>query len=163
MHVSLSGAEFEAVSFGGLSKEWRRFLANDAAPLSIELRRRSDRARAAACFVSFPSGMVLTVEQIALLEANQIIVRILYGSRDECMRAFLAREATSGRGLTAEHWLAHNRQPYERLGRPEYERYRVPAFGADGSRRPLSDMIDAICTVGRDAIEQDVPGRFLLP
>ena len=143
--LSIRGAEFEAVSFGALGRPWRNFLFGDASPLSDELRRRSRNVDAAACIVSFPSGVVLTAEQIAVADAAGIAVRILYGSRDDCVRAFLMREAASHRRLDREHWLLYNRQTHDTFGAPEFAQYRVVTFGNNGSRPPIELLADAIC------------------
>ncbi len=143
--LAIRGAEFEAVSFGALGRPWRNFVAGDASPLSDELRRRSENANAAACIVSFPSGVVLTAAQIVVAHAAGIAVRILYGSRDDCVRAFLTREAASDRRLDREHWLHYNRHTHDTFGAAEFSPYRLVTFGSNGSRLPIELIVDAIC------------------
>ena len=137
--------EYDGMVIENLMEEWTSFEDGDARPLSSALRVRSDQADAEACIVSFPSGVVLSAGSIVVAEAAGIAVRILYGSVAECLGAFLARETSSGRGLGPDYWFANNARTHRSQGRPEFAAWRVTAFGEDGSRRPLDDLVDEIC------------------
>lgn len=142
--LTIRGAEFDAISFGHFSREWRSFLVGDATPLIEELHRRAERARATACVVSFPSGVVFSATQIEVAERAGMNVKILYGSEDDCIRAFLEREAKTGRGLDAGHWRRYNAETYRAMGRDEYAPYRVLAFTMNGERPLIDDCLRVI-------------------
>ena len=52
------------------------------------------------------------------------------------------RERQSGRGLDAAHWNANNQRMMEFLKTDEARPYLVRAFGDDGARRKLSELLD---------------------
>jgi hypothetical protein len=59
---------------------------------------------------------------------------ILYGTRADCLEAFLRRERQTGRGLNADHWILNNAGNYAQISRPEYSKYRLMGFNQSRHR-----------------------------
>ena len=132
-----------------LRKPWDRYYQGlDPAPLEAELTKR--RGAAPGIVVTFPSRFVLTPPRLTAA-SGRFHVAYLFGLPQVCVRAFLAREAQTGRGLPASHWNENNSPVYDKLARPENKRYCVAAFAPDGSRRPPAEILADIQRVPVDA------------
>ena len=130
----------DGIDAEGLREEWDAFWNDsDARGLAVEIRKRTEMASARGAVLSFPSGVVPADHQIdsALREAITLIV--LYGTRDECLRAFQTREAATGRNLSAEHWILNNALSHGEFGAPRFARFQVPAFSS-GKFRAVGDI-----------------------
>lgn len=133
-----------AVDRENLRPAWDEFyLRNLPGPLAIDLRRRARDAGARGVIATFPSPIVFSEIQLGAAEAESMAVLVLYGTREECLNAFLEREARLQRGLDADHWRRHNDAPYARFGLPAYARRRVSAFSA-GTRRSRQSLLQEV-------------------
>ncbi|MGB8918732.1 MAG: shikimate kinase [Candidatus Sulfotelmatobacter sp.] len=119
----------DGIDRANLRPEWNEFWDRcQAGAIASTLRARvlNDGARGAV--LTFPSLVVFSVQQLAVLEQAGIRVLVLYGSEEDCLAAFLKREKELGRNLPKEHWLANNSEVHKRLGDASYERYRLDGF-----------------------------------
>jgi hypothetical protein len=137
--------EGDGIDMERLRPEWDEFLKTSRPEaLAEQLSRRAARDNTPGCVLSFPSGLILSVDLIVAAETAGIRVRYLYGSAAACMIGFLEREKSTGRGLGVEHWLANNASSYLQLSRPEYAPYRVEAFTWKEVRVPLDIMVQRV-------------------
>jgi hypothetical protein len=121
--------EGDGIDLATLRAEWDALWnACQAGIIATTLRARVLSAGAHGAVVTFPSLVVFSAQQLAVLEQAGIRVLVLYGTEKNCLGAFLKREQESGRNLPKEHWLANNSEVRKRLGEPSYERYRLEVF-----------------------------------
>ena len=117
------------------AEQWNTFYAGgNAAHLALELRRRAMIAGKAGAVICLPSHMLLAPEQIHAAELGGFATVILHGGAAECLKSFESREATTGRGLTREHWEQYSALACQRYAGPDYVRYRVDAFSGGHHR-----------------------------
>lgn len=118
------------------------FERKNAAPLRQELEIRAGTTN--GCVMSFSSRLILTPEHI--VAANKALVRVvyLYGSREDCMKAFVERERKLRRGLDLSHWERNNKRLYAEISGPEFRENRVQAFDEDGTRRTCAAISEEI-------------------
>lgn len=107
--------------------------------LASDLRRLAMPSRRGAV-ISFTSMEAPTLGQFAAARAAGFSVLYLVGSQEDCLRAFLRREAATGRQLTERHWQAHNAAMYRYCDKPAYQPFQVQAF-RDGAHRPVEDLV----------------------
>jgi hypothetical protein len=121
----------DGIDRANLRPEWNEFWDRcQAGAIASTLRARvlNDGARGAV--LTFPSRVVFSVQQLAVLEQAGIRVLVLYGSEDDCLAAFLRREKESGRNLTEEHWRRNSCDTHKLLADSSYAPYRVTVFQA---------------------------------
>lgn len=133
----------DGVDLYGLRPEWN-VLHDRHLPgaLAVELARRAQATNASGVVLSLPSRVLFEPGVLADCHGAGMAPVLLFGSREDCLRAFLRREQRSGRGLGAAHWDGNN--PHQvRFASQEYARYRVEAF-RDHAHRPLREITDEI-------------------
>lgn len=106
--------------------------------LATELRELAVPSHAGA-IVSFVSMASPSLEQINAARSAGIAIVYLFGEENECLGAFLRREASTGRNLPESHWRTYNTTIYKHCRQPEYEPYRLLAF-RDGVHRPVEEL-----------------------
>src|SRR5205807_2067632 len=115
----------------GLRAEWDSFLSGKSAgPLVAAILHKAASARAAGAVLSFPSRLLLSINQLSELRRAGVTSVVLYGSTTECLEAFLAQEKRLGRvnGDPVQHWLFNNQQAHVEFSRPEFAPFRLAAF-----------------------------------
>jgi hypothetical protein len=121
--------EGDGIDLANLRAEWDALWnACQAHAIAATLRARVLSAGTNGAVITFPSRVVFSAQQLAVLEQAGIQVLVLYGTEQDCLAAFLKREKESGRNLPKEHWLTNNSDLYERLGDRSYESYRLDVF-----------------------------------
>lgn len=134
----------DGIDLASLRPQWDRFLEQGlAGPLAEELRLRAAGGGRAGTVLTFPGRLVLPVPRVEVAMAVGIVVVVLYGTGAECLDAFLAREAATGRGLGIDHWVANNHDIYADFSRPDFAWWRVAAFD-NGRHRSRADLVDEI-------------------
>ena len=119
----------DGIDRANLRPEWNEFwdrCQNGAIASTLRARVLNDGARGAV--LTFPSLVVFSVQQFAVLEQAGIRVLVLYGSEEDCLAAFLKREKESGRNLSDEHWRKNNCDTNKLLADSSYAPYRVTVF-----------------------------------
>jgi hypothetical protein len=135
LHLDIDLWYTNGIDYHGLQQEWTLFFRRrDPAPLASLLRERVAAASCSGAVLSFPSNVIFSLKKIKLARSVGIRTVILYGSAQQCIDAFLARERTNGRGLGVECWHHFNARAHATYGRSEYAAARVEAFGPDSSR-----------------------------
>jgi hypothetical protein len=126
----------DAVNLFGIRTEWNLFLRErSAGPLAEILAKQAAIVGRAGTVLTLPSTLLLPVEWLESAHTSDIHPVVLYGSRPECLDAFLTREAATGRRLSVAHWVDHNESIHAAYSRSEYSRWRLPTFES-GVRRP---------------------------
>jgi adenylate kinase family enzyme len=150
LHVEIDrGVEADVFELEGLRVPWVEFLEqNNPSGLAGEIRRRLLSSRSKGAVVSFPSTIVFSEEQIQAANQHGICVAVLYGTRADCLAAFLRRESALNRGLGEEHWIKHNEESHALFGAPRYAPHRIPSF-ADGRHRDRKTVAKEIARRAR--------------
>jgi hypothetical protein len=135
LHLEIDLWFADGIDVHGLRHEWKAFCRQlDPAPLASVLRDRVVAASCSGAVLSFPSNVILTRKQIDVARSVGLHTVVLYGSVQQCIDSFLARESTNGRGLGIERWHRFNARAHATYGRSNYADLRVEAFRPDGSR-----------------------------
>lgn len=139
-HLEIDRYPQDGIDLEGLRREWDTFWnVSDARSLAIEIRRRVQVAGTKGAALSFPSGVLLSDGQLSSALREAITPVVLYGTRDECLRAFLTRERATGRNLPAVHWITNSAQAHAAFGAQRFALHRVQAFSG-GSFRAIDDL-----------------------
>lgn len=140
----------DVVTMLGMRSQWDAFYFHGSAEaLSSEFSARASTANRQAVVASIPGGAVLPRAQIEAARRAGIAVVVLYGSADDCLRAFLDREATNGRGLTVADWQRNNAGLHEIYFEPEYAEIRVETF-RHGTHRPIDSITEVVWQIALD-------------
>jgi hypothetical protein len=140
LHVEIDRHPQDGIDVEGLRAEWDTlWIRGDARVLAIQIRSRTEVAAARGTVLSFPSGVILSDSQIVSALCEAITPVVLYGTRDDCLQAFLTREEVTGRNLTTDHWIANSSRSHVEFGAPRFAPYRVQAFSS-GSFRTIADI-----------------------
>lgn len=136
LHIEMDrGVANDVFALEGLRVPWDEFMArNDPAALAGEIRRRILSSRRTGAVVSFPSTIVFSAEQIQAAKPHGLCIAVLFGTRADCLAAFLRREAALNRGLGEDHWIKHNEESHAHFAAPPYAPHRIPAFAAGRHR-----------------------------
>ena len=123
LHIEIDRyPEGDGIDLNNLRTEWEEYyLKSLPGALHSELKLRTISASASGCILTVPNGLVIGRALVELSQEVGISVRYLYGPAADCISTFLQREISSGRGLTAEHWVRYNRDPYIEMSLPELE------------------------------------------
>ena len=93
---------------------------------------------------TFNSCLVLQQSQIEAAAKGCIKVVYLWGSAEQCLASFLAREKQTGRKLDEAHWHRWNAAEVERMGADEFRRYRIKVFDNQGLRKTAMEIYRTI-------------------
>lgn len=155
LHINFDRPDCNGVDQEGLRSEWNAFL-DDRNPqtLAEAIRHRVRGAARGGATITCPSGIVpsattdaigprLCRRYLSQLSATGFCTVILYGSRDDCIRAFLRREAGSGRGLGQNHWDENNHYWAHKFQPTDFAEKIVLTF-RNGAHRPLAELVAEI-------------------
>lgn len=140
LHLDLDRAEGDGIDMEGLRPQWEALVAGQPDGFARVIHTRAASARRQGAVLTFISDMTLSVAVIHAAEARGIRAMVLYGTREECLSAFLAREQATGRGLTREYWAEHNDDALIHFSRAEFAPHRISAF-VRGERRARADLV----------------------
>jgi hypothetical protein len=133
----------DGVTEAGLRSEWDGlYCRQQPDQFSAALETRAKAADRLGAVVSLPSLILFASSVLASCQQTGLTPVILFGSRDDCLRAFVDRECRTGRNLSVAHWDANNLQQ-SAFGSQEYAAFRIEAF-RDHAHRPLRELIDEI-------------------
>ena len=152
LHIEIDRCPEDVIDVEGLRREWKAFYYHaQAAELAAALQARADRVGMAGAILSFPGQLVPSIQCIDAAEEQGFRTLILYGTRDECIDAFLTREKGLVREDCEAHWIAWNdrTESYERFGRPEYSKYRLIAFETFPTSCPIGPRCSGEGTIER--------------
>lgn len=136
--------EGDGIDLADLRCQWDAFwLRAKPKALASEVRSRAQSAGRFGIVLSFPSGVVLSSDHLAACKKSGISVIVTYGTRAECLSAFINREKGLNRGLTAEHWRQNNDDAHEQFSGPAYAPYRLSAFKG-GQFRDRTALVEEI-------------------
>lgn len=135
-----------AIRHHGLLLPWLhlRWLGNPL-PLVSALSRRAGLVSSQGVILTLPSHHWLRLPLLGRLERAGIHPFITHAPPECCLRSFLERERLSARHLGASHWRKYSRSMLRRYAESGYERYWLATFRADGTRRPMADILSEAC------------------
>ena len=146
LHLELDRPEADGIDLEGLRPEWDALIdTGQPADLASVIRGRAARAGRQGAVLTFTSLMILNVAVIHAAEQTGIRSLVLYGTREECLAAFLRREQATARGLTREYWEEHNDASLIQFSRAEFAPHRVSTF-VKGERRTRADLVADVRT-----------------
>jgi len=124
-------------------KEWGIFREqDDPRPLRSTIDRHLKDKKGAV--LTFSSDYIPSVARIKAAEPLEIRTVLLYGSKENCLNAFIAREKEIGRNLPVSHWHKYNDHLYDgRSIQAGHEPYKIEAFEGT-SRRSRESLIRAV-------------------
>jgi len=127
----------------GLRSDWNQFW-NRGEPqrLAEVLQARAINAGAAGSLLSLPSTALFTAQRVAATRAVGLRVIVLFGSPENCVRAFLERERRMPQSLTEAHWHRNNDHVHAQYVDSAFDAVRMDAFKPDGSRWPRDEIVD---------------------
>ena len=135
----------DGIDLAGIRTEWDSYISGSTSRLVSVLRSRVREAAKSGAVLTFPGGFVPSPALIIASREAGITIVVLYGSGAECLDAFLAREETTGRRLSANHWIQNNSDSYARFSLPEYAPWRLAVFQSHG-RRSRASIVKEIAT-----------------
>jgi hypothetical protein len=141
-HYEIDQTPHDGITHFGLRSQWDAFFKeSDADPLIEELARRACMSGCPGAILSFPSNLLahLSPSHIAAMATVRLIV--LTGEPELCKQAFLQHERITGRNYPGTVWETNNRPLYSVLRQPWMSPYLVSAFGPDGSRRTVQELV----------------------
>jgi gluconate kinase len=124
----------------GLSQEWNAIRQNDPAPLRDALRARARAQGRSGAVMTLPSVKTIAASKMEKGEAASLHCIILFGSREDCLKAFLEREAALDRGLREDHWERFNSGSFPKFAAADVAQFRMAAF-LDGDRRGRVQLV----------------------
>jgi len=134
----------DGIDLEGLRSAWDAFLRNgQAVPLAGLIRTRAVGASRQGAVLTFPSLLVLNPAVIRAAEQAGIRSFVLYGTRAQCLTAFLARGRATGRRLNEEQWMKNNSGSYIEYSREEFTSHRLDAF-TEGGHRTRADLVEEV-------------------
>ena len=90
----------DGIDLADLRAEWHALWnASHADNIATTLRARALAKGTRGVVLTFPSLVVFSAQQLAVLEQAGIRVLVLYGTEKDCLAALLKREQESGRNL----------------------------------------------------------------
>ena len=126
-----------------LRQEWNLYFDQGNPEALIEiLNRRANEQNKDGIVLSFPS-FILTPYLFSIAFQVGLKSIILFGSKDECLNAFLKREEQNERFLPPIHWEINNNHFYDAMCNSEYDKYRVLTF-EKGNRRTMDEILKEI-------------------
>jgi len=76
---------------------------------------------------------LLTLNELPSLLSTEIAVRYLYGPKEKCIAAFLAREAADGHPKDRAFWCMNNKENFGKITDSSLTPYRVEVFDSSGN------------------------------
>jgi hypothetical protein len=130
----------------GLKEEGLEDVCNEGpAALADELQKRAKTAGRNGCVLTVPSVNVFSADIIGQLVTHGIGVRYLYGPKEKCVEAFIARETSEGHPeRDRDFWSANNEPYYEQMGASELAPYRADVIKPSGERLSGEEIAAAL-------------------
>jgi hypothetical protein len=146
-HLEIDQHPKDGIDVNNLRPEWKRFYERfEPGALHKELSQRAGSL--SRVVLSHPGNQVFDPQHLES-GVGYFHFAYLYGHPARCLKAFLAREQVSGRGLKADHWDHNNHLTFDRLSRSHNHRLLIEAFDADGERRDLDEIyVDLLRVIG---------------
>lgn len=130
----------EGTAYHGIRTEWEDFLDHARPqPLASKLDAMATLAEKGAVVLSFPGYSIFEPRHMRAARGH-FRIAYLTGTKDQCLQAFLDREARNGRQLPREHWEKYSQSFFEFLLSSAIPTTCIPAFESDGSRRSFGDI-----------------------
>jgi hypothetical protein len=134
----------DGIDIEALRPEWNAFWNRcEATPLSQVLAGRASVGAYAGAILTFPSGVAPTPSHFDTALCAGMTPVILYGAAKDCLRAFLAREKSTSRGLNEAHWALNNGVSYPMFGAAQLAQYRIEVF-EHGTFRDASAIAEEV-------------------
>ena len=134
----------EGTAHHGFRTEWEDFLDNARPePLASKLDALAAPAEKRAVVLSFPGYPIFEPCHMRAAR-NHFRIAYLTGTKDQCLQAFLDREAQNGRHLPREYWEKCSESFFEFLRFSAVPTTCIPAFASNGNRRSLGDICDDV-------------------
>src|SRR5205809_846247 len=108
LHLDFDLSKVDGVNQAGLREEWNPFVSHRRFEPLIESIRKKIVKPLKGASVTCPSGVVLPRDLLIKMKLFGVECVIMYGSRADCLAAFLRREKETGRGFNEEHWVVNN-------------------------------------------------------
>jgi hypothetical protein len=109
------------------------------------LTKRACMSGCPGAILSFPSNLLasLTPQHVDALAGKATLI-VLTGDPELCKRAFLQREAATGRNYSAQVWEAHNRPLYAVMEQEWLSPHLVPVFNESGQRKTVQELVELV-------------------
>jgi len=128
LHLEGDGRGENVMPILGIENEWNQYLSGNYEPLLNLLKAKAQEKGCSGSVLTLTSRIV-PEQTIALKAAHDgLNCLILYGSREECIKYFLAREQKLESGHDRNFWEQNNKDFYEKLGANEFEQIRCSTF-----------------------------------
>lgn len=95
------------------------------------------------------SRLVLSLPSLAITEPDllerslpHLAFLFLYGHPKHCLKSFLERERSNGRGLDPAFWWYNNESVFRKLAKPVYRTYLAYTFDSEGNRLEVNKLIE---------------------
>jgi adenylate kinase family enzyme len=123
IHLKIDRADGDGIDIEGLRSEWDKFLnEDDAESLAEALRQKIHEQNKAGIVLTFASTDWLRIHKIEEAKKHRILTVVLYGSKEDCLNSFMAREKIKNRGFDA------NQRFYPKFTNTDYAKYRLDTF-----------------------------------
>ncbi len=134
----------DGIDLNSLRLEWDDFYGKRIADgLSKAVQRRL-QANKTGTALTFPGNLILDLDHIRAAANAGMSTVYLYASAADCITAFLQREQQTGRKLSLNHWIAHNRDSYMQMSGPAFAPYRINVFTDAGARRAHTEVFERL-------------------
>jgi hypothetical protein len=125
-----------------LRGQWEAFYqSGDSRRLANTLRLRARKQNRAGTLLTLPSPVILSPAHAVASAENGLTVVVVWGSAENCLTAFMARERQNPRGIGEAHWQHYNRECVLVYAKEDYSALRLETFDQDGTRRPRSNLV----------------------
>jgi hypothetical protein len=124
----------------GLWRAWDALHRHAPARLRDALYARARVAGRSGAVLTLSSVNTIAASQMEKADAAGLHCIILFGSPEDCLRAFLEREQRSGRGLNEGHWLRCNSPSFPIFSAADVAKFRLSAF-TDGRHRDRAALV----------------------
>lgn len=145
LHLDGDVREANGIDRLGIRSEWNQFW-NRGEPqrLAMALRARARKVGAHGALLSLPSTAVFTVERVARTRAIDLRLIVLFGTPQNCIRAFLEREKKMPGPMGDADWHRNNDHVYEQYVNSAFDSVRIEAFRPDGLRWSRKEIVKMI-------------------
>ena len=129
LHIEQDIPSRDGIEALGLGVEMKKYFHNyDPSSLILSLHHLASSKNKIGTIITFDSFVALTSRQLEATRQFGIVVILLDGSDDDCMRSFISREKELKTRRGQKRWLDYNLKSSAKFHNHLYDEYRVAAF-----------------------------------